>query len=70
MPTEALITETNVTAVRRFWVGFNAYDLDVWDTVCTAGIVNHDPGLPTPDAESVPGRSGPSVQRSFIRSTP
>jgi predicted ester cyclase len=51
MATDTLSTETNVAAVRRFWEGFNAHDLDVWDAVCTLGFVNHDPGLPTPDAD-------------------
>jgi hypothetical protein len=40
--------ETNVAAVRRFWDGFNAHTLALWDDVCTATFVNHDPGLPTP----------------------
>ena len=43
--------ETNVAAVRRFWDGFNAHTLAVWDEVCAATFVNHDPGLPTPDAD-------------------
>src|SRR5437899_9744440 len=43
--------ETNVAAVRRFWDGFNAHTLAVWDDVCVATFVNHDPGLPTPDAD-------------------
>jgi hypothetical protein len=46
-----MTTETNVAAVRRFWEGFNAHNLDIWDTVCSTGFVNHDPGLPTPDAD-------------------
>jgi predicted ester cyclase len=41
----------NAQAVRRFWAGFNAHNLDVWDEVCAAEFVNHDPGLPTPDAD-------------------
>jgi predicted ester cyclase len=44
-------TETNIRAVRRFWEGFNAHNLDIWDEVCAAAFVNHDPGLPTPDAD-------------------
>ncbi len=51
MPTEAVISETDLQAVRRFWEGFNAHNLDVWDEVCTPDFVNHDPGLPTPDAD-------------------
>jgi ketosteroid isomerase-like protein len=51
MATQEMTTETNVAAVRRFWNGFNAHDLVIWDTVCSAGFVNHDPGLPTPDAD-------------------
>jgi hypothetical protein len=43
--------DINVAAVRRFWDGFNAHNLAVWDEVCTASFVNHDPGLPTPDAD-------------------
>ncbi len=46
-----MATDTNVAAVRRFWEGFNAHDLDVWDQVCSSTFVNHDPGLPTPDAD-------------------
>jgi predicted ester cyclase len=41
----------NVSTIRRFWDGFNANDLDVWDEVCAATFVNRDPGLPTPDAD-------------------
>jgi len=44
-------TEENTAAVRRFWEGFNAHNLDVWDEVCTSDFINHDPGLPTPDAD-------------------
>jgi hypothetical protein len=43
--------ETNVAAVRRFWDGFNAHNLAAWDEVCSVTFVNHDPGLPTPDAD-------------------
>ena len=46
-----MATDTNVAAVRRFWEGFNAHDLDIWDQVCNSSFVNHDPGLPTPDAD-------------------
>jgi predicted ester cyclase len=46
-----MATDTNVAAVRRFWEGFNAHDLDVWDEVCNSSFVNHDPGLPTPEAD-------------------
>ena len=44
-------TEQNIAAVRRFWEGFNAHNLNVWDEVCTTDFINHDPGLPTPDAD-------------------
>ena len=44
-------TEENTAAVRRFWEGFDAHNLDVWDEVCTTDFINHDPGLPTPDAD-------------------
>ncbi len=43
--------EKNIGAVRRFWEGFNAHNLAVWDEVCGTSFVNHDPGLPTPDAD-------------------
>ena len=43
--------ESNIAAVRRFWDAFNAHSLAVWDEVCSASFVNHDPGLPTPDAD-------------------
>ncbi len=41
----------NMTAVRRFWEGFNAHNLEIWDEICTADFINHDPGLPTPDTD-------------------
>jgi predicted ester cyclase len=44
-------TEENTAAVRRFWEGFNAHNLDVWDEVCTTDFINHNPALPTPDAD-------------------
>ena len=44
-------TEQNKAAVRRLWEGFNAHNLDVWDEVCTPNYINHDPGLPVPDAD-------------------
>jgi predicted ester cyclase len=43
--------QANVSAVRSFWEGFNDHNLAVWDEVCAATFVNHDPGLPTPDAD-------------------
>ena len=43
--------EENKTAVRRYWEGFNAHNLDVWDEVCTPNHMNHDPGTPVPDAD-------------------
>jgi predicted ester cyclase len=44
-------TEQNKATVRRYWEGFNAHNLDVWDEVCTPHHINHDPGLPVPDAD-------------------
>jgi len=44
-------TEQNKAAVRRYWEGYNAHNLDVWDEVCTPNYINHDPGLPVPDAD-------------------
>lgn len=41
----------NVAAIQRFWQGFNAHNLDIWDEVCASSFVNHDPGLPTLDAD-------------------
>lgn len=41
-----MATDINLAAVRRFWDGFNAHNLAVWDELCTASFVNHDPGLP------------------------
>ena len=49
--TEPTSTQDNVSAVRRFWDGFNNHDLAIWDEACAATFVNHDPGLPTPDAD-------------------
>ena len=43
--------EENKAAVRRFWEGFNAHNLDVWDEVCTPNFINHDPGFPVPHAD-------------------
>src|SRR6185437_15977691 len=43
--------KANIAAVSRFWEDFNAHDLDAWDEVCAPDFVNHDPGLPTPDAD-------------------
>ena len=44
------VTEDMAT-IRRFWEGFNSHNLDIWDEVCAPGFINHDPGLPTPDAD-------------------
>jgi predicted ester cyclase len=44
-------TKDNLTAVRRFWEGFNTHNLEIWDEVCTPDFINHDPGLPAPDAD-------------------
>lgn len=41
----------NIAAVQRFWEGFNSHNLDIWDEVCAADFINHDPGLPTPKAD-------------------
>ena len=43
--------EENKAAVRRYWEGFNAHNLDVWDEVCTPNYINHDPGAPVRDAD-------------------
>ncbi len=43
--------EENKAAVRRFWEGFDVHNLGVWDEVCAADFINHDPGLPVPDAD-------------------
>ena len=43
--------EENKAAVRRFWEGFNAHNIEVWDEVCTPNFINHDPNLPVPDAD-------------------
>ena len=41
----------NIAAVQRFWQGFNPHNLDIWDEVCAPDFINHDPGLPTPEAD-------------------
>lgn len=41
----------NLATIQRFWEGFNSHNLDIWDEVCAPGFLNHDPGLPTPDAD-------------------
>lgn len=41
----------NIAAIRRFWEGFNSHNLNIWDEVCAPNFRNHDPGLPTPDAD-------------------
>lgn len=43
--------QDNLAAIRRFWEGFNTHNLEIWDEVCTHDFINHDPGLPTPDAD-------------------
>ena len=43
----------NIAAVQRFWQGFNTHNLDLWDEVCAEDFINHDPGLPTPEANLV-----------------
>ena len=45
------MSEENEAAVRLFWEGFNAHNLDMWDQACTPNFINHDPGLPTPHAD-------------------
>lgn len=45
------MSEQNVATVRKYWQAFNDHNLDAWDEVCTSDFVNHDPGLPTPDAD-------------------
>lgn len=42
---------TNMAVIRRFWEGFNTHNLTIWDEVCSSDFINHDPGLPTPDAD-------------------
>lgn len=49
--TSAANLTANIAAVQRFWHGFNTHNLDIWDEVCAADFINHDPGLPTPDAD-------------------
>jgi ketosteroid isomerase-like protein len=46
-----MATNQNSATVRRFWQGFNAHNLEIWDEVCTPDFINHDAGLPTPDAD-------------------
>lgn len=46
-----MTSKENIAIVRRFWEGFNAHDLDVWDEVCAPDFINHDPGLTTPEAD-------------------
>jgi predicted ester cyclase len=43
--------EENITAVHRYWEGFNTHNLNIWDEVCTPDHMNHDPALPTPHAD-------------------
>lgn len=51
MSTQNMTIQDNLAAVRHFWEGFNTHNLDLWDDVCTLDFINHDPGLPTPDAD-------------------
>jgi len=37
--------EENKSIVRRYWEGFNAHDLTVWDDLCSNLFSNHDPGM-------------------------
>lgn len=48
-----LMMTANIAAIQRFWQGFNSHNLEIWDEVCTSDFVNHQPGLPTPDADLV-----------------
>lgn len=50
MTTTATMT-ANIAVVQRFWEGFNSHNLDIWDEVCATDFINHDPGLPTPNAD-------------------
>jgi ketosteroid isomerase-like protein len=52
MTSRANIT-ANIAAVQRFWQGFNTHNLNLWDEVCAEDFINHDPGLPTPEANLV-----------------
>ena len=45
------MSQQNIATIRRFWAGFNAHDLNVWDELCTDDFINYDPGLPTPEAD-------------------
>ena len=45
------MAEPNVTTVNKFWDAFNAHNLDGWNEVCAPNYINHDPGLPTPEAD-------------------
>src|SRR5687768_10766348 len=47
----SMATNQNSATVRRFWQGFNSHNLEIWDEVCTPDFINHDAGLPTPDAD-------------------
>ena len=61
--------EESKAVVRRYWEGFNAHNLDVWDEVCTRNFINHDPGLPGQTAagarssRSIPGFDPRKLQR-------
>ena len=48
---DKVMKEQNKSAVRRVWEGFNAHNLEVWDELHTPNFINHDPGLPVPDAD-------------------
>lgn len=50
MTNTATNVTANIAAVQHFWHGFNSHNLDIWDEVCTPDFINHDPGLPTPEA--------------------
>lgn len=43
--------QQNITSVRQFWAVFNSHDLNGWDALCASDYINHDAGLPTPDAD-------------------
>ncbi len=45
------MSEANITTVHKFWDAFNAHNLDGWDEICAPNFINHDPGLPTPEAD-------------------
>lgn len=51
--------EENKTVARRYWEAFNAYNLDIWDELCTPDFKGYD----------MPGEDRADLARIDIQTT-